>query len=159
MKHDKLDELLRLKSTGEITPEEKVELEDLIRTDEEACRQYLDYTSVDAMLKWQFDETTVPVIPKKPNFITFRRVLMAAAALLVLGLGIHFWPTVEPKGPKGEEFPVLVESQYGKPHTLEGWSFCPLSIQTTRSWAGACAWVTRACRLHPYPQGQRPSGD
>ena len=27
MKHDKLDELLRLKSTGEITPEEKVELE------------------------------------------------------------------------------------------------------------------------------------
>ena len=29
MKHDKLDELLRLKSTGEITPEERVELEDL----------------------------------------------------------------------------------------------------------------------------------
>ena len=113
MKHDKLDELLRLKSTGEITPEEKVELENLIRTDEEACRQYLDYTSVDAMLKWQFDETTVPVIPKKPNFITFRRVLMAAAALLVLGLGIHFWQPIEPKGSKVEEFAVLVESKYG----------------------------------------------
>ena len=59
MKHDKLDELLRLKSTGEITPEEKLEMENLIRTNEEACHQYLDYTSVDAMLKWQFDETTV----------------------------------------------------------------------------------------------------
>ena len=45
MRHERLDELLRLKSTGEITPEQRVELEDLIRTDEEACRQYLDYTS------------------------------------------------------------------------------------------------------------------
>ena len=66
MRHERLDELLRLKSTGEITPEERVELENLIRTDEEACRQYLNYTTVDAMLQWQFDETTVPVIPKKP---------------------------------------------------------------------------------------------
>ena len=39
MRHERLDELLRLKSTGEITPEERVELENLIRTDEEACRQ------------------------------------------------------------------------------------------------------------------------
>ena len=125
MKHEKLDELLRLKSTGEISHEEKVELENLIRTDEEACRQYIDYTSVDAMLKWQFDETTVPVIPKKPKVFTFERVLMAAAALLVLGLGIHFWRPIEPKGPKAEEFPVLVESKYGKTHTLSGWSFLP----------------------------------
>ncbi|MEK9984273.1 MAG: hypothetical protein VW879_05995, partial [Opitutae bacterium] len=125
MRHERLDELLRLKSTGEITPEERVELENLIRTDEEACRQYLDYTSVDAMLKWQFDEATVPVIPNKPKVLTFGRVLMAVAALLVLGLGIHFWQPIEPKGPKAEDFPVFVESKYGKPHTLEGWSFLP----------------------------------
>ena len=39
---------------------------------------------------------------------------MAVAALLVLGLFIHFWQPIEPKGPKAEDFPVLVESKYGK---------------------------------------------
>jgi len=159
MKHDKLDELLRLKSTGEITPEEKLEMENLIRTNEEACRQYLDYTSVDAMLKWQFDETTVPVIPKKPNIITFRRVLMAAAALLVLGLGIHFWHPIEPKGTNTEELPVLVESKYDKPHTLSGWSFLPALDADYEVLGPARVRLNRGevyAASTPYPQGQRP---
>ena len=162
MKHDKLDELLRLKSTGEITPEEKVELENLIRTDEEACRQYLDYTSVDAMLKWQFDETTVPVIPKKPNFITFRRVLMAAAALLVLGLGIHFWPTVEPKDPKAKSFRFGGKHVWKAPYPFRVEFPARPRCRLRGSGTGPCALESRRSlrRLHPLPPGATsPSQD
>ena len=158
MKHDKLDELLRLKSTGEITPEQRLELEELIRTDEEACRQYLDYTTVDAMLQWQFDETTVPVIPKKPKCHHLRKGSDGSCGSLVLGLGIHFWQPIEPKGTNAEEFPVLVESKYGKPHTLSGWSFLPASMPTTRFW-GRPVRLGRGevyAASTPYPQGNAP---
>ena len=134
-------------------------MENLIRTNEEACRQYLDYTSVDAMLKWQFDETTVPVIPKKPNVITFRRVLMAAAALLVLGLGIHFWHPIEPKGTNTEELPVLVESKYDKPHTLSGWSFLPALDADYEVLGPARVRLNRGevyAASTPYPKGNAP---
>ncbi len=98
---DELDGLLCALAADTLDDTRRETLEDLLKTDAEARQRYLDYMSVDAMLRWRFvPEQRVPVRKPvlSPLLWPVRAGLAAAAALVIglLGVQVARWLSPDP---------------------------------------------------------------
>ena len=92
-----LTELMDKRLAGSITPGEQTRLEDLLRENPEALADYLDLVSVEALLPdavvpMQAHASASNVIDRRRRD-RWARVVLGAAASLVVAAGVSFWVT------------------------------------------------------------------